>query len=393
MKRPVTTLVVVLACVAAAAILQRAYDTRRAPTRRAPTPAAAAPGDERRAGQDGAAAAAAIGFDREPLWAYGFDTPARAGDTARPQAPPSRNLRPGEDPDEQRRPRHVDGSSAAYSLIDIRDLHNVIDWFPADHPPMPDVVAHGPSRLGDIARGCGSCHLPNGKGRPENAPVAGLPTAYFVRQIGDYRSGRRRSADPRKPNTNTMIDLARAMTDDEVLAAATYFGSIKWTPWIRVVEADRVPHMRLENNLFLPSGQPGTEAIGGRIIETPESEEQAEFRRNPRSGFVAYVPRGSIGQGRELVTTGVRKVSDGKTVPGTTTACRACHGVDLAGVADVPPIVGRSPSYIVRQMWDIQQGMRNGASSQSMKIVVANLTADDMRAIAAYLASRRPGAR
>jgi cytochrome c553 len=101
---------------------------------------------------------------------------------------------------------------------------------------MPNVVAHGPAKLGNTTRGCGSCHLPNGKGRPENAGVAGLPTAYFIRQIQDFRSGKRHSADPRKPNTNTMIELAKSLSDEELKQAAEYFGSMKWTPWISVVE-------------------------------------------------------------------------------------------------------------------------------------------------------------
>jgi cytochrome c553 len=70
---------------------------------------------------------------------------------------------------------------------------------------MPNVVAHGPAGMGKATRGCGSCHLPNGKGRPENAGIAGLPISYFMHQIDDFRNGRRHTADPRKPNTNTMI--------------------------------------------------------------------------------------------------------------------------------------------------------------------------------------------
>ena len=112
-----------------------------------------------------------------PLWAYGFDRPPAPGEMAAPQNPPNRNLRPGQDPVEQTRPRHLEGSSATYSLVDIRDGQNVIDWFPGDHPPMPDVVRHGPARLGATARGCASCHLPNGKGRAENAAPAAPPIA------------------------------------------------------------------------------------------------------------------------------------------------------------------------------------------------------------------------
>src|SRR6185503_2777627 len=111
---------------------------------------------------------------------------------------------------------------------------------------------------------------------------------------------------------------------------------------------------------------------------------------NPHVGFVAYVPVGSIKKGKDLVTTGGMRVVDNKIVQGKTTACTTCHGLDLMGVADVPPIAGRSPSYMVRQMWDMQQGTRNGASAMLMKLVVANLTEDDLVAIAAYVASRFP---
>src|SRR5215470_12089861 len=204
--------------------------------------------------------------------------------------------------------KRLEGSEARYSLVDVRDVQNVIDWFPNDHPAMPSVVQHGPTVLGKATRGCGSCHLPNGKGRPENAGVAGLPTAYFMRQIQDFRNGRRRSADPRKPNTNTMIELAKSLTDDELKAAAEYFGSMKWTPWIRVVETDLVPKTRIAGNLFLPIEHVKTEPIAGRIIEVPENVEQAETYRNPHSGFIAYVPVGSIAKGKDLVTTGGARI-------------------------------------------------------------------------------------
>ena len=331
-----------------------------------------------------------IQFDREPLWAYGFETRAKAGDVAIPQTPPTRNLRPNEDPAEQTRARRVPGSRASYTLVDVRDGQHVIDWFPGDHPAMPEIIVHGPAALTTTKRGCGSCHLPNGKGRPENAPPAGLPISYFIRQIHDFRSGLRKSADPRKPNTPTMIDLAKAMTDEEVLASAEYFSRIAWTPWIRVVESDKVPKTRIVGNLFLPTAQELTEPIAGRIIEMPEDVEQAELLRNPRSGFVAYVPPGSLDKGKDLVTTGGMRIVGNSIVQGRTTPCVTCHGLDLMGVADVPPIAGRSPSYIARQMWDIQQGARNGAAVQLMKQAIVNLTEEDLVAIAAYVSSRRP---
>lgn len=380
MKRHLGTAAVGIICFILGVLFQRQYDLRSTPAvvpSETPPPAPELP---------------TVQFDREPLWAYGFETPAKPGDTFVPQVAPTRNLRPNEDPAEQTRPRRAAGSRATYSLVDVRDGHNVIDWFPQDHPaPMPPVIAHGPAAgMGNTARGCGSCHLPNGKGRPENAPPAGLPVAYFMRQLHDFRNGLRRSADPRKPNTMTMIDLAKAMTEDEMRVSAEYFAAIKWTPWIRVVETATVPKTRIVGNLFLPIAQERTEPIAGRIIEVPENVEQAETLRNPRSGFIAYVPPGSIEKGKDLVTTGGMRVVGNEIIQGKTTPCVTCHGLDLMGVADVPPIAGRSPSYIARQMWDIQQGTRNGAAVQLMKIAIAKLDGEDLTAIAAYVSSRIP---
>jgi cytochrome c553 len=209
-----------------------------------------------------------------------------------------------------------------------------------------------------------------------------------MRQLQDFRSGLRRTADPRKPNTNTMIDLAKAMTDEEMEQAANYFAAIRYVPWTRVIETAKVPKTRILGNLFLPLSADKTEPIAGRIIEVPENEEQTEAYRNPRVGFIAYAPPGSIKKGEDLVMTGGMQVVGNTIIQGKTTACITCHGLDLMGVADVPPIAGRSASYIVRQIWDIQQGTRNGAAVQLMKMAVARLTPDDLVSVAAYVSSR-----
>lgn len=327
----------------------------------------------------------------EPLWAYAWSTQPKPGDKANPQVPPTRNLRPNEDPQEQTKPRKVDGSSATYSLVDVRDGHNVIDWFPGDHPAMTPIIKNGPAGLGESARGCGSCHLPNGKGRPENAPPAGQPVGYTIQTLRDFRDGKRVSADPRKPNTPTMTALARAMTEEEMRQSAEYFAAMPWTPWIRVVEADMIPEMHLEQgNMHVPAHSGKTEPLAGRIVEAPEDEYQANMVRNIRSGWVAYVPVGSLARGKALVTTGGSTVVDGRIVPGKTSGCATCHGTDLMGSGDFPGIAGRSPSYMMRQLWDLKRGTRNGLWAELMKPVVANLTVDDMTAIVAYLASIKP---
>ena len=118
-----------------------------------------------------------------PLWAYGVTALPQASDTAKPPDPPWRRFDPAIDHDEQLRPLHVDGSRRAYSVVDLSDWQNVVDWFPNEHAPMPDVVQHGPASLGTLTRACAFCHKTTGGGRPDNAPVAGLTVAYFLRQL------------------------------------------------------------------------------------------------------------------------------------------------------------------------------------------------------------------
>src|SRR6185436_11013404 len=247
------------------------------------------------------------------------------------------------------------------------------DWYPGDHPAMPEIVAHGSRDR--MINACSLCHYPNGKGRPENAGVSGLPQSYFIQTMLDFKNDNRKNADTRKTNTNRMIAFAKAMTDDEIKAVAEYFSSIKWTPWIRVVEADTVPKTRIAGGLFINAegAEAGVEPIGQRIIEVPENATETETLRNPRSGFVAYVPRGSIKKG-EAIATRAR--------------CALCHGPNLEGLGPVPGIGGRSPSYAVRQMFDMQRGLRKGLWSELMKGVVAPLSTEDMLNVAAYAASK-----
>ena len=98
----------------------------------------------------------------------------------------------------------------------------------------------------------------------------------------------------------------------------------------------------------------GEEPLGRRIVEVPENLQQF-VSRDARARFVAYVPLGSIKQGESLAGTG----GDGRTV-----ACGSCHGADLKGLGTIPGIAGRSPSYVVRQLYDFKHGARSGSLAQ-----------------------------
>ena len=301
-----------------------------------------------------------------PAWAYAIGPPPAPPVPGAPAPTPDTSL------------KSLPGATKQFTRQQIADAFGPADWYPEDHPTMPDIVAKGKR---PDARACGLCHMPNGKGRQENAGVSGLPVSYFLNQLEDFRNDLRKSAEPKKANTLAMAQIAKAMSPAEMKEAAEYFNKIKWTPWIRVVETNTVPKMRSAGGIWIPleGAEAGKEPIGVRVIETPEKPENTEILRDPRSGFIAYVPVGSVKKGEALVKTG----GNGKTIE-----CSACHGADLLGLGPVPGIAGRSPSYLARQLYDMQAGARNGEWTQLMKPVVAKLTSEDLVNIVAYVSGR-----
>jgi cytochrome c553 len=265
---------------------------------------------------------------------------------------------------------HVPDSARSYTQDQIDDLANPPDWFPDEHAPMPKVVQHG---AGGAVLGCASCHLGSGLGHPESANLAGVSAAYIMRQLADFKAGARMG--------EAMPDISKELSDEDARQASQWFANLKPKVWQTVVEADRVPKTFINIHLMrmpLPGG--GEEPIGERIIELPQDPARAESR-DPHSGFIAYVPVGSIAKGKELVTTG----GSGKTI-----ACSICHGSSLGGLAEVPAIAGHSPLYLFRQLYYFKDGSRAGSMSALMKGVVAKLSQDDMVAIAAYVGSLSP---
>jgi len=284
--------------------------------------------------------------------------------------------------------RHVPGSSAAWTLTQLRDRFFAPDWHPAEHPPLPPVVAQG--RKPDVFA-CGFCHRAEGTGGPENASLAGLPASYIVQQMADFKSGARNSSLPDRIPAKLMSAVGRAATPAEVAEAAAYFSSIPPRKLITVVEARDVPKSYVAAWVYAPLAEnetgegksnrtEETEPLGERILEMPKDLEQFESR-DTHSEFIAYVPVGSVAAGEKLAATG----SGGKTLP-----CAQCHGDGLRGRGDLPGIAGRSPSYLFRQLYDLKHGARKGPSAGLMKPVVANLSDADLIALCAYLASLNP---
>ena len=264
----------------------------------------------------------------------------------------------------------VPGSTRTYLRSQIDDLNNPPDWFPNEHPAPPSIVIKGH----DGALACGACHLMSGLGHPESSDLAGLPAEYFRRTMMDFKSGVRLEV-------NRMNTISKVMSDEEIKQAAEWFASLKPAKFTQVKEVTTVAKTFVGGGRMryaAPEG--GTEPLGKRIITLPEDQSRVT-KRDPHSGFIAYVPVGSIKKGEALVTKG----GNGKTV-----ACGVCHGDTLKGLGNVPGLAGRHPSYMARQLYMFKDGRRNGGDAQLMKKPVAQLTDDDILNIVAYLASLDP---
>ena len=298
-----------------------------------------------------------------PVWAFAMDPPETADLKRRP---------------DDGVPRHVPNSTLSFSRTEVLKHTDVIDWHPDNHPAAPAIVMKG--RAPQPAA-CAFCHLPNGIGQPENAPLAGLPVQYFIRQVKDLQSGNRKSADMRMASFHGMAEIiAPRIHNDELADAARYYASFAPRRYLKVIETTTVPKTKSTGYTMLPVPGGGTEPIGTRIIETPQDVERFHLNDSAATTLV-YVPVDSIARGKKLVTSG----ANGKTVP-----CATCHAPTLGGTDDVPPLAGRGPSNLVRQIYNFRVRARTSSHAQMMYPVVDKLSDGDIVDIVAYLSSLPP---
>lgn len=269
------------------------------------------------------------------------------------------------------------GSPLKLTWAQAHDKNAVPDWYPQDHPTAPDVVLHG--RKPDLM-GCGYCHLAGGWGRPENAAIAGLSREYIIAQVKAFASGDRGSTRAELTPFVSMATEAHAVSDAELAVAADYFAASPRHSAARVVEGDTIPAVEAKRFVFARKAGGGTQALGERIVEVPDDFARFELR-DPRVTYTAYVPAGSIAKGRDIAENW------GMMAAG---ACGNCHGATYAGAPGFPPLAGRSPTYIVRQLTNYRTGARHGGDADAMHEVAASMTTADMVAVAAYLGSLPP---
>ena len=245
-------------------------------------------------------------------------------------------------------PNSVPGSTKSYMRSQIDDLNNPPDWFPDEHPPAPSIVLKGH----DGALACGACHLMSGSGHPESADLSGLPAEYIRRTMMDFKSGIR-------VEVNRMNTISKVMSNEEIQQAADFFAKLQAAKWTEVKEVAMVPKTFVGGGrMRYASPEGGTEPIGNRIITLPADQSRVT-KRDPHSGFVAYVPVGSIKKGEALVKTG----------GGRTVQCTICHGDTTewswqrAEARRPSPRVPRTPALHV-QRWP-EKRRRRGADEEA----------------------------
>jgi cytochrome c553 len=273
-------------------------------------------------------------------------------------------------------PFHVPGSRLAFTRLAVADDANPVDWFPQEHPPPPPVIAH--QRPGGPTP-CAECHLYNGRGFLGAADLNGLPAAYIAQEVKAFRTGQRRSAEAERFDVLEMIKVARAVSDAELAQAAAYYAALPRTPRLRYVEVAKVPATRPDKFGWLdlvPGG--GLEPIGRRVIEVSQ-DMSLMLLGDDRVDLIDYAPRGAARRGAILAAGG----------PGRA-PCRSCHGPELRGAGEAPPLAGRSAPYLARMLFDIKAGARAGANVARMRPSARVLSDADIADLAAYLASLRP---
>ena len=269
----------------------------------------------------------------------------------------------------------VPNSDKSFTRTQLRNIFSVPDWHPESHPPMPDVVAKGKAPK---LWACGYCHLPTGQGRPENSSLAGLDQGYMIQQVLDIKEGKRKVSQPKMEPLVRMHEAAEAVSLEDLKTATEYFASLKYKPWIKVVETDKVPQTKIMA-MYVPLEGNETEKLGDRIIEVPEKPDLTDIR-DFQTGFIAYVPKGAVKRGEKLAKKGVNGGAP----------CATCHGPDYKGLGPVPTLAGRSPTYTGRQLWNLREGFRQGSWSALMMQTVFELKDKEIIDLAAYFASLKP---
>lgn len=220
---------------------------------------------------------------------------------------------------------------------------------------------------GDVAAAaCVSCHGEKGEGNAEIGlpALAGLPRDYFVKQIRDFKSGKRIS--PMKTPYDERLTNSEVLRTGDPDAAADFYAH-----WMVGV------------------------AKGISIEDAKAAADYYARAKRPKAQPAAHSPSKAGAQTQvdpQVLALGEELAIDGDWDRGIP-PCFKCHAIGGVGVAPgFPPLAGQHAAYVARQLKAWKSGARANDPLDLMKKLSENLTDDDIQAVAAYFATLKlPG--
>jgi cytochrome c553 len=89
-----------------------------------------------------------------------------------------------------------------------------------------------------------------------------------------------------------------------------------------------------------------------------------------------------------LLAVGAAPAAQAASPPALATLCSSCHGANgISPYPTFPNIAGQKDGYIAYALRQYQTHQRSGAQANIMAAVAGQLSADDIKALAAYYAS------
>jgi len=103
--------------------------------------------------------------------------------------------------------------------------------------------------------------------------------------------------------------------------------------------------------------------------------------------FAGQTPDRGPSPDASLAERGRILYEEGSTTRGVP-ACMGCHQAKGAGAPKYPRLAGQRQTYVVQQLNNFKQGARTNDRAHVMRSIAANLTDEEMKALAAYLAGQ-----
>jgi len=234
--------------------------------------------------------------------------------------------------------------------------------------PAPKAVANAepaPASGSDgaalyAAKGCQACHGPDGLKviMPVYPKVAGLPAEYSLNQMKDFKSGARSNG-----KSAVMKGIVMTIDDKDLKTIAEWLAGNGGT--VKAAAPDT------------KKAEPAPKAAAPAPKPEPAPAAKAEPAPVP-TAKVAAAPAAAPASG-----------SDGAQLYMTKT-CLACHGADGRSpvLPNYPKIAGQNAGYLYNQLRDTKNGSRNNGQSAVMKGILANVSDEEIRAIADWLTTQ-----